>query len=644
MNNERMKIRLILPFWGSAYVRKVMNLTLPALLAPGNIPALIEHADFEIALVTEEAFFDEIRATTSFKFAESLCTVRFIALDDILTGVPGDYGPVLTYAMFRGFADLGTAMVDYYLLFFCADFILADSSLRSLLPLLQKGYRCIHSPSLRVKREDVMPILESRVNAETGVLSMTSREMVSLALEYKHITVKARTVNQQLFHQWRMDQYYWQIDDKTMVGYQWPVAIAALRPERVVTEPVLMFDYGFVPEVCPSGDFYFISDSDNFLILEPQHQGAGEDMIRIGPFDRDAVIKDLNAWTTYEHRVCGVQPFLFHSATLPEMTDEVVSESRSYMQSLVSALAPAVSHNPHPLFNEWWSGVHKRMRETLNATSAASASPELLSVANISDSESAAAPQKKSLFKVFVRWIYRSLFGGIRTPKLPHPLWLFISVLAAHLPRTSQRDNAIAYVCFDNSPISVEKAVRINVTSGHTLTSLGEPGSFDACVVVFTLDDTQNFMSVYPLIMKLLKPNGVLHLFLRRTSDFASQRNKLITIFSALPENGRIDLRTYGNAISWRIQEIYHAINRPFLRWPLANHLILITFLLGTLPFAWWANMGRHPDASAGNNSINRHQNLDRVWSFVRISMYPDTSIQSDDSNPSHAITRDARQ
>ena len=91
----------------------------------------------------------------------------------------------------------------------------------------------IHAPSFRVVLEEVWPKLEARVDAENAVLAMTPREMVKLALDHKHLTVKARTVNQRLYHQWCMDQFYWYVDEDTLIGYQWPVALVAIKPERV---------------------------------------------------------------------------------------------------------------------------------------------------------------------------------------------------------------------------------------------------------------------------------------------------------------------------------------------------------------------------------------------------------------------------
>ena len=68
---------------------------------------------------------------------------------------------------------------------------------------------------------------------ENAVLAVPPRELVKLALDHKHLTVKARTVNQQLYHQWCMDQFYWYVDEDTFIGYQWPVALVAIKPERV---------------------------------------------------------------------------------------------------------------------------------------------------------------------------------------------------------------------------------------------------------------------------------------------------------------------------------------------------------------------------------------------------------------------------
>src|SRR6185295_7069663 len=99
--------RLIIPLWGMVYAEKLISMTLPALLAPGNLPALCESFDVEVVIVTENKLLDFIGESRSFKRLEGLCRTKFVLLDDLLTELSGDYGVVLTLALFRGFLDLG---------------------------------------------------------------------------------------------------------------------------------------------------------------------------------------------------------------------------------------------------------------------------------------------------------------------------------------------------------------------------------------------------------------------------------------------------------------------------------------------------------------------------------------------------------
>src|SRR5215470_13299022 len=286
--------RLIIPLWGAVYAEKLVSLTLPALLAPGNLPDFCATVVVEVVLVAEEKLFDFIRRADSFKALSRLCVVKLVSIDDLLTDLPGDYGVVLSYALFRGFSDLGTQMTSTYLLFLNVDFILCDGSLRHLGRLMREGKRVIHAPSFRVVLEEVMPVLKARLDPGTSSLAIGAREMVKLALAHKHLTVRARTVNQRLCHQWRMDQFYWYVDESTLIGYQWPVALVAIKPERVVTEPVLVWDYGFIPEAAPTAEKHFIGDSDEFFMLEPQRRGSGDDLVRLGGISVEEIAKDLS--------------------------------------------------------------------------------------------------------------------------------------------------------------------------------------------------------------------------------------------------------------------------------------------------------------------------------------------------------------
>src|SRR3984893_113036 len=99
--------RLIIPLWGKAYADKLTSMTLPALLAPGNLPALCALFHVEVVIVTETKLFDIIRNSHAFQRLTLLCPATLTPIDDLMSNVPGDYGVVLTKALYRGFVDLG---------------------------------------------------------------------------------------------------------------------------------------------------------------------------------------------------------------------------------------------------------------------------------------------------------------------------------------------------------------------------------------------------------------------------------------------------------------------------------------------------------------------------------------------------------
>ncbi len=136
--------RIITMVWGERYIDDLLSMTIPALMAPGNLPAFVEHFDSELVIVTELRFFDRIIAAPAIARLLHHCDLRLLPIDDLLSSW---YGVTLTYALVRGFADLGPAMTDTHLVFLNADFIVADGSYRKLAEVILRGERLVVSPS-----------------------------------------------------------------------------------------------------------------------------------------------------------------------------------------------------------------------------------------------------------------------------------------------------------------------------------------------------------------------------------------------------------------------------------------------------------------------------------------------------------------
>jgi len=587
--------RLIIPLWGRIYADKLTSMTLPALLAPGNLPALCAMFEVEVVIVTETKLFDLIRNSRAFQRLTTLCSAKLTPIDDLMSNLPGDYGIVLTKALYRGFLDLGAKVIDTFLLFLNADFIIADGSYRRLGELMLAGHRVIHSPSFRVILEEVWPKLEARVDQKNAVLAIPPREMVKLALRYKHLTVKARTVNQSFYHQWCMDQFYWYVDEDTLIGYQWPVALVAIKPERVVTEPTLVWDFAFIPDAAPTLEKFFIEDSDDFFMLEPQSRVTGEELIRPGWIAVDDVVKYLNNWTTREQRHCGEQLLLFHADDLPAGLDEVIDESRLYMSEITKRLSPQPqSHANHRMLGRWFADAVKRINEQQEGS---------LESADPLPTEIAPAPAAKRLpvrrgmigkLSAWVRAIHLRMFGSLPMLRPTHPLWLDTADVAARLSawRQARRDRVLWLSSkdsfFHNLLTERSDATRLLLKQRDHPSIEDMP--YDACLCELSPTEISNLPALYAKIRPLVRDRAEILFYVYKRGPLPLRANPFEAYEELFPAIDVSTIRFHGNTLTCLIRNLFIKCSQLFAHIPAARAAVAGITLVALAPLAWLAN------------------------------------------------------
>ena len=341
-------VRLVTYAWGKEYIDKLLTFTLRSVVAPGNLPALASQFECSVVIVTEKRFFDYVKRHATSKRIESICPLRLLPLDDIV-GEPWQYGISLAYALFRGFAELGPAMTETYLLFLNADFVIADDSYKHLIPHMLAGERALLAPSYCTVAEQVAPVLAARGDARTGNLAILPRELAALILEHRHNTIRAKTMNQHLVHFEYMDQTYWDLDAHTLLGHQMPIALVAMQPEVVLTDLSTFWDWGIVYDFCPSQRLTVLGDSDDFLMLELREESTHLNLIRMGPTTPKAAATRMLGYITQYQIDAGRHPLTLHSRDLPRTTvgahaalQRVVDEQIGYLNQ-----KPKNHHN-HP--------------------------------------------------------------------------------------------------------------------------------------------------------------------------------------------------------------------------------------------------------------------------------------------------------
>jgi hypothetical protein len=573
--------RLIIPLWGYVYAEKLVSMTLPALLAPGNLPALAAMFDVEVVLVTESKLVDYIRQARSFQLLSTICEVKFASLDDLMPCEPGEYGVVLTAALFRGFVDLGAKVTETFLLFLNADFIIADGSYRRLAELMRAGKRVIHAPSFRVVLEDVWPQLAARVDAESAVLAVKPREMAKLALTHKHLTVKARTVNQRLYHQWCMDQFYWYVDEETLVGYQWPIALVAIKPERVIAEPVLVWDFGYLPEAAPTLEPYFLADSDDFFMIEPQKRVTGEELVRPGGISVDAIAKFLSDWTTHEQRRCGRQLLMIHAGDLPVDIDGVIAESRRYMNEIARRLSPEPqSHVGHAKLGRWFTDTIRRLNERSTGGGSLAAST------------SAPIGKEGRGLSHILRSIHTALFGPLPFLRSAHPLWLDTFDVTAQLVSWRRCGQRILWLCSRDSLFSSILKDRSDPTSLLMTRPTNQTSGalFDACLCELSPSELTTLPALHRRIRTLVRNGGKVLVHINNPYLTPVGMGQFAAYEAVFPDVDKSTIRFHGTWFTAQIRKLYLRAATSFPAGSLARGILAGLALLALAPMAWLAN------------------------------------------------------
>jgi hypothetical protein len=350
--SDRLKVRFLTVIWGTRYIEEFARVSLPSYLAAGNLPFMAAETDLEIVVMTSMESRDKFDERDYLDRLKALCPVRYILIDDLITN--GNYGVTLTLAYARGIGDSGPEQTNTHFVFMNSDFVLANGSLKTLVTKLREGHRAVMAPSLRACSEAVVPALIDAVDLADGTLTMSPRPMVQLAFDNLHPTVIGKTITQDFVTCTNHNQIYWQIDKNTLLGRYHLIFMLAIKPEVPMGMVNSYCDYGFVPELVPSGDFTIIDDSEGFFMLELQSAEQEKGYLRCGYTPPEKIASELSSWTTREHRRFAEVDVVFRSGEPPARLSQVRAEVAKFMSELHQLMTPPRDHVDHFY---WTSGV-----------------------------------------------------------------------------------------------------------------------------------------------------------------------------------------------------------------------------------------------------------------------------------------------
>jgi hypothetical protein len=514
------KVKFLTVIWGKRYIEEFAKVSLPSYLAPGNLPFLAEAENLELLILTSAAskpYFEKLKI---FRKLKAICPVRFLFIDDLIT--TGNYGVTLTLAYARGIMDSGEEQTNTCFVFMNADFVLADGSLRTLVARLREGHDCIMAPSLRACSETTFPRLLEAVDSEEMHLAMRPRDMVQLAFDNLHPTVIGKTLTQNFVRCITHNQFYWQVGPQTLLGRYHLIFMQAIRPEKPLTVVNSYCDYGFVPEMIPSGRFHILDDSDDFFLLELQPTEAEKEYLHCGPAHVVNIASSLSGWTTREHRRFAGVDVVFHTHDLPPSLPAARKEAARFVEAVQAAMSrEPVDHVDHYY---WVFGL--QAWHTLKDAQARPQERKQEQVVEIFH----APTRRLTLAEYFRRgylWLIvvaQRLTGAKPNVALWHNLWLDSKLVLDWARRAAQKKGAANLVVGDpNNPLAaaIAKRLRADLMSRAQILDRALPprAAYDGILIHVFREDVHISAESVRRIEPYLAPNGTIALFVEHLNS-----------------------------------------------------------------------------------------------------------------------------
>src|SRR3974377_2317217 len=224
------QIQLLLPVWGKRFISQFLQVSLPTLLAPGNLPSIAKSLPCRfIFLTSSEDMVDLANHPAIQCHLRGLCEVEFTNIDDLITG--DNYSTTVTLAYARAVRAAGAAMLDTRFFFIISDYIMADGSLARVLAKIQAGYSGVVAGNFQVVEEEAKGSFFRTFDRGETRIAAHPRDLIRWAIPHLHPLTVAHMVNFPVCHSIGSNRLFWRVDEDTLIGRFYLMHMICIRPE-----------------------------------------------------------------------------------------------------------------------------------------------------------------------------------------------------------------------------------------------------------------------------------------------------------------------------------------------------------------------------------------------------------------------------
>jgi hypothetical protein len=299
------------PVWGAGHVGLFLNVGLPSLLAPGNLPGLTRNPKNRYLIYTQSEYEKDIRAAYSYQRLADILAVEIIPISKEIE-VPHRTMSDCHGDSLRRAEEGGAATV-----FIPPDCLWSDGSMVRLEALARSGKSVVHMSGIRLDRDGVVPELADRYSEERAVLSLAPRDLVGIGLRHLHPIAHSHFFNE---HDGGLmpANLAWSVGGEGLLLRCFHLHPLMVKPQGPLAEFKSTIDDDLALRACPdSSRDYVVTDSDELLAFEMSPLSHA-----VGTICRKGSIEGIVAWAEYgtnsRHRELIRHCIRVHSGPLNE--------------------------------------------------------------------------------------------------------------------------------------------------------------------------------------------------------------------------------------------------------------------------------------------------------------------------------------
>jgi len=326
-------LHFVTPVWGSEYTRTFLEVTLPTLLAPGNIPAVpnLKECVYRIYTAPEDEAL--IRDSTAYAALTSLVRTEFVQIrqeNDKYVTSSDCYRIALAHASAARSAAL----------LLIPDMVFADGGIRSIVRLLKDGKRAVLVMGLRAFKETMVPEVCAEFSHH-GCIIVPPRALVRVGMRHLH-SIMLDHIYESDSEAFNPSVICWRAGSEGFLVHTFHLHPVAVFPN----DSSLRFEGTIDDDLVEAGRFdreeiHIVTDSDELGWFEISRR----DHFARGPINRqlDQIVAWMDWATTEYHRLVFRTPIRIHAGDLSGAEwDRARLQAEEFVDLLLSAYARAV--------------------------------------------------------------------------------------------------------------------------------------------------------------------------------------------------------------------------------------------------------------------------------------------------------------